>query len=829
MNDTLTLNETTEQAKPYSSIHELRAVNTYLLDQLSKDPKNPYLLIEVEAFIARGKATGALLDADQDRWDSQRMLDYWATMLYRAQYRPGLEPINATLAPFQEEHAKKLDDNLCPYIGLDAFQEQDANNFFGRTQLIEQMIERLRLNRFLAVVGPSGSGKSSVVRAGILPKLKSGALPGSQSWNYFPKPMVPGSEPLANLARLVNLSDDASQELIKSNEESFRKDPGHLLKLLDSFDQKPSVLVIDQFEEVFTLCESTETRKALTDNLLEVIRSPNSSHLIILTMRIDYETFVTRLKEFYPYFHKAEERVPPLTASELRQAIEAPAENVDLEFEDGVVENLLQDILGEPAALPLLQFTLRELWNRRRFNRVTMEAYQDLGGGRLALARTADAIFNDLPPQEQSVMKAILLRMVRPGVGLEVTSNRVRRESLFQDYPADRVKHVLDRLISARLIRLTPGDSPADDQVEVAHEALVRNWPTLVEWLDNDRPAIIRRRQLEGKALEWIRLGRGTSGLLDVVQLAEAKQWLASPDASRLGYHPALPDLIRASENALSKEKGKLYAWIAALVVLLLLTATAAGVLIWKWRQAETYLSEYRKAEENLKEKALQLNTQRSKAEPEHPTISESSPEEIKRWPNGSVLRVRFMDGKPIVQEKVKQYANEWTKYANIRFDFVSNGHADIRISFRNAGSWSALGTTALDVPADEPTMNFGWLTPDTPDAEYSQVVLHQFGHALGLIEEHQNPNAHLPWNKEKVYAYLTGPPNYWDKEQVDYEIFKKYNFKDYREFDPKSVMMYAFPRELFTTDFETGINTVLSDSDKSFIAKLYPGNLSAR
>jgi hypothetical protein len=833
------------EAAPYRSVRELRAANSRLLALLAEKGEITPFLERVETFIERGRATGAILDAEQERWDSQRILDYWATRLYRATYRPDREPIDATIAEFNPQLGQKLEDDLCPYVGLSAFQEENAPDFHGRTQLVKDMITRLARRRFLVVVGPSGSGKSSIVRAGILPRLKSGELEGSSDWHYFPRPMVPGSAPLLNLARLILPGDDlAAAAAAESEAESFMKDSGHLLKRLDSFEKKPSVLFIDQFEEIFTLCEDVRARKALTDNLLEVIRAPESRHMIILTMRIDYETFVTRLETFYQFFREAEERVPPLEADELREAIELPAERVKLEFEEGVVSYLVQDILGEPAALPLLQFTLRELWNRRRYNRVTMEAYEELGGGRLALARTADKLFNSLPPEDQQVVKSIFLRMVRPGVGLEVTSNRVSRELLFQDYAPDRVGRVLKRLVSDGLVRMTPGDSPDDDQFEVAHEALARNWPTMVDWIDNDRPAIARRRQMELKVLEWVRLGRGESGLLDAVQLAEAKHWLESPDASRLGFDKALPDLVKASARALDREKRRLHAWIGALAILLLLTVAAAGFAYLKWLQAEKNYSDYVEANaraiaeaERLKQQIEETQTERERLEQYQQSKSQPTLQAEERvggsleytpqlWENGSTLRISFLDGDPQVQQKVKQVAALWTEHANLKFEFVAAREGDIRISFKHPGSWSMLGKAALEAPKNQPTMNFGWLLPSTPAEEYSRIVLREFGFALGLIPEHQNPNAEIPWNIERVYAYFSGPPNNWTRDDVNRNILDKYSrqsLPDYRPFDKQSVMLFPIAKELTLGGFEVGVNSKLSESDKSFIARLYP------
>jgi energy-coupling factor transporter ATP-binding protein EcfA2 len=536
-------------AEAFAALKELRTEYSQLLRRLRDDGDVLTFLPELETFIRRGRATGARLHVPQDRWDAQRSLDYWSTMLYRA----GLEPPDATLEEFDPEQAPQLSDDLCPYLGLDAFQEQDEGNYFGRRELIEKLVARLREGNFLVVIGPSGSGKSSIVKAGILPQLKRGAISGSENWHYFPRSMVPGSEPLTNIARLVAAT--ASSEQLSTHVKSLREGADHLLRLLNDLG-KPSVLVVDQFEELFTLCDDEAARRAFTDNLLHVIESPGVGHRVILTMRIDYEPFVARLAALYPRFSEAEERITPFSTAELRDAIEKPAERIGLVFEDGVVDSLLQDILGEPAALPLLQFTLLKLWENRVYNRITLEAYHRLGGGRLALARSADALYEEMSPEHQNTTQRIFLRMVRPGSGLEVTSSRVLVASLFVASEApDRVEAVLKRLIEARLVRLTEGETPADAQVEVAHEALVRNWPRLVGWLEDERGAMAIRRRLELKALEWKRLGMGTSGLLDDTQLYEAERWLGSPDATRLGYDESLTALVDASRASLTREK----------------------------------------------------------------------------------------------------------------------------------------------------------------------------------------------------------------------------------------------------------------------------------
>ncbi len=197
-----------------------------------------------------------------------------------------------------------------------------------------------------------------------------------------------------------------------------------------------------------------------------------------------------------------------------------------------------------------------------------------------------------------------------------------------------------------------------------------------------------------------------------------------------------------------------------------------------------------------------------------------------KMWQPGRVLRVRFLDGDPAVQQKIQQVAQQWSEHANIQLVFAGDPDAEIRISFLQPGSWSYIGTDALLIPSDQPTMNYGWLQPDTDDEEYSRVVLHEFGHALGCIHEHQNPAGGIPWNVNAVLEYYMGPPNNWSEAQVRENVLRAYD-KDttsYTQFDERSIMLYPVPAE-HTTDGK-GIpwqNSVLSESDKTFIAQMYP------
>ncbi len=201
----------------------------------------------------------------------------------------------------------------------------------------------------------------------------------------------------------------------------------------------------------------------------------------------------------------------------------------------------------------------------------------------------------------------------------------------------------------------------------------------------------------------------------------------------------------------------------------------------------------------------------------------------LKRWEPGQTLRCRFLDGSATQQRKVIEKAEIWEQHANINFRFVKRGDAEIRISFgADPGSWSAVGTDALVeryFPKYQPTMNFGWLRDDTDDQECERVVVHEFGHALGLIHEHQNPNARLNWDTAAVYRYFSGPPNFWSRQDIDFNVLQRYspNGIGATDFDDQSIMLYQFDASLFRDHRATPLNFQLSPKDKDFVARMYP------
>jgi hypothetical protein len=211
-----------------------------------------------------------------------------------------------------------------------------------------------------------------------------------------------------------------------------------------------------------------------------------------------------------------------------------------------------------------------------------------------------------------------------------------------------------------------------------------------------------------------------------------------------------------------------------------------------------------------------------------HENASKGAVPTQKKWAPGRVLRVRFLDGVESVQSRVREMAMEWTKYANIGLSFGTDPNAEIRISFvADPGSWSFIGTDNLSIPKDKPTMNFGWLKSNTSDTEYSRVVKHEFGHALGMIHEHQHPEANIPWDKPAVYQYYMSTQG-WTKEEVDVNLFQHYDKEStqFSKYDTTSIMHYPVDESLTIGTYSVGWNTELSATDKAFIATVYPGHV---
>jgi photosystem II stability/assembly factor-like uncharacterized protein len=434
----------------------------------------------------------------------------------------------------------------CPYPGMVSFSEADSDRFFGRDQEVQNLVQQLRLHPFLTVIGPSGSGKSSLVFAGLVPALRQSNLFGPGDW--LVRTLRPGQAPLAALADTLD-GDPANPIQATSELLAARPDARRLL------------LVVDQFEELFTRAQTGA--EPFQQALQRLATTPNC--YVVLTVRADFfPDLMASLMWSEIQAHRAE--VLPLDEEGLRQAIVRPAEDVGVFVETALVERLVADASGEPGILPFVQETLVLLWEKveRRYLPLrayealvlTARSYRELGAVRLtglqvAMADRAEAALQALSPEQQGIARRIFLRLVQFGEGRADTRRQQPVAALraASDNPA-LFEATLGHLTDHRLLTLGGEEEGLDRQVDLAHEALIAGWPNLQQWLAEWREAEQARRRLEAKAAEWVRMGQGSGGLLDEVELAEAAWWLSSPDAAELGYDEILLALVQASRAA---------------------------------------------------------------------------------------------------------------------------------------------------------------------------------------------------------------------------------------------------------------------------------------
>ena len=457
-------------------------------------------------------------------------------------------------------------DVPCPYKGLAAFEPEDADYFFGREELIAELTARLAETRFLGVVGPSGSGKSSVVRAGLLPTIWRDELPGSKDWKTIV--LTPGEHPLEELAiRVALLSGVAPGSLLGDLEADERGlDLAVKQVLAQEQEQVRLVLIVDQFEELFTLCRDENERHRFIEALLTAVQAQDSRLILILAIRADFYGRCAAYPDLASKLQDNQVLVGAMSEDELRQAIERPASQVGLSLEPGLVETILHDVTDAPGALPLLSHALLETWNRRRGYTLTLDGYTETGGVQGAIARTADQVFDEqLSPDQQIIARNIFLRLTELGEGTEHTRRRVRHHELIPSSDeASVVETVLKSLADARLI------TTREETVEVAHEALVREWPKLQRWLDEDREGLHIHRRLTQAAKEWEGLGREKGLLYRGARLIQTTTWAEE----RSGEMNELEEeFLRASQ--VQKQRGRItMVTVVSLIFLILTSAT---------------------------------------------------------------------------------------------------------------------------------------------------------------------------------------------------------------------------------------------------------------
>jgi hypothetical protein len=418
-----------------------------------------------------------------------------------------------------------------PYRDLEVFDEAHATFFFGREAMTQHLVETLRTTRFLAVLGPSGSGKSSLVRAGLLPELRAGALLLSQHWRFIL--FKPGAHPLQELAFHLAGGEPDGDVLASARRslDHLRADERALhlqvrLSLAGQSSEACFCILVDQFEELFTLCHDQVERVRFIDNLRYVATIAEGRTVIIVTMRLDFMPSAAEYTDLAEILSGHQFLVSPMDDRDLRRAIEEPARLVGARFEEGLIDTIVEDVGHEPGMLPLLQRALLQLWERQSDNQVmTLQAYRQSGGVQGALAQRADAIFAGFTPERRAMTRRLMLRLTQPGEGTEDTRRRATLNELITcPDESEAVESVVRTLADARL--LTTGEGEAGERVvDVAHEALIRGWPTLPQWIDEDRAGLRVQRRLTEAAQEWQRLHRDDGMLYRGARLAEAREW----------------------------------------------------------------------------------------------------------------------------------------------------------------------------------------------------------------------------------------------------------------------------------------------------------------
>ncbi len=433
----------------------------------------------------------------------------------------------------------------CPYKGLASFEEGDARFFFGRERLVGELAARTVGVGMLAVVGASGSGKSSVIAAGLMPSLQAGLLPGSEHWRSVP--MRPGEHPAAAL------------------EAALRREP--------ETDER-TVLVVDQFEELFTTCTLEAEREAFVGELVALAADPERA-VVVLALRGDFYGHCGSYPELARLIASNQVLVGPMTSAELRRAVELPARRVGVRVESALVERLAGEVADEPGGLPLFSTALVELWGVQSGGWLRLDAHERLGGVRGAVARLAERSYEQLTEEQRVACQSLLLRLVSTGDEGTVVRRTVQRAELdLEQGPV--LRFVVERLTEDRLLTAN------DETIEVAHEALLREWPRFQEWLHEDQQGRELREHLTQSAKRWDGTDRDTAELYRGARLSATVDWAATRqhELNRL-EREFLGESRRHAELEAERQRraNRRLRILLAGVGLLLLAAIAAGIV----------------------------------------------------------------------------------------------------------------------------------------------------------------------------------------------------------------------------------------------------------
>jgi WD40 repeat protein/DNA-binding SARP family transcriptional activator len=512
---------------------------------------------------------------------------------------PGLEPPRLRLAraePTQEALQTVIRN---PYKGLRAFGEADARDFFGREAMTRQLIEEIGEERFVAVVGPSGSGKSSIVLSGLLPAVRQGGLAASEGW--LVAEMTPGEHPLEELeAALLRVAVNPPASLMEQLEGGERGLCRAVKRVLPA-GKGELLLVVDQLEDVFTLVLDEARRSQFLKLLACAAADPRSRLRVVVTLRADFYDRPLRYREFAELLRDRVFTVTPLSPEEIERAISAPAAAVGVALEQGLLAEIVADVLDEPGALPLLQYALTELFEQRVQATLTRAGYRTIGGVSGALATSADERYAALGENARDAARQLFLQLVTVGdSGAETRRPTALADLASLDVDQVALTECIDAFGRSRLLSFGRDPRTRAATVEIAHEALLVEWGQLREWLDAAREGVRAHRRLTVRAREWAESAHDPSFLLRGTELARFEVWA---DESRLAQTELERDFLRASLDErgaarAEEESARASQWAlerramnrlrALAVVLAVAAAVAAGLTIYAFGQSDS-------------------------------------------------------------------------------------------------------------------------------------------------------------------------------------------------------------------------------------------------
>lgn len=724
-----------------------------------------------------------------------------------------------------------------PFVGLNPFSVEQADYFFGRDQDAELLVANVRSSRLTLLYGPSGVGKTSLLTAGVIARLETAAR------DNITRRGKPGLLPVLfrtwQIDPIVGIAE-ATRQAAASIFDTMPKplqdatDFTSVLRGWTGTRLGDLLLMLDQFELFFVYANDPQTHPFVSA-LAECVADASLSVNVVISVREDWLPALDVFKGRMPGLFDNYLRLRKLDRDAARLAVQGPIVRYNKQhatsilIETGLVDAVLSLSSEAPPAAavpvparhqrmlawlrptsgrraanpsplgtafegPALQIIMQRLWDEevakgtRILRRTTLD---QLTGERDIIDDYVRTALKRLRRGERRIVARLVERLVTPS-GTKIAM-RLGDLAAFAYRPTRTLEAVVAKL-GPLLNDVAPPRGVKDRCFEISHDVLA---PALSRWQGDYRQ---RQRMIKvicafgivaasafGFGLFVTRTNAQLSRIVE--QLEKEQRAHAEADAARQRLEEQIAVLVRGAADTTPQRPP-----VASV-------GAAPGA-------------------------PTRTDGPLDVARPVSPVRSLGPLSRSSLWKPGTTLHVRFLDGAPALRTQVERAATEWTKYANLNFDFDDAADAQIRISFKEDDSWAFQGNQALAVPPDEPTVNLGFVRVDSSDLEVSQYVLHEFGHVLGLVHEMNQPNAQIPWNVAKVIATFTGPPNNWSRQQVDLSLLGRYAQGDFpsKPFDPASVMMFPIPRDLTDGRFETGTNSVLSPGDKGFVAVLYPG-----